>query len=211
MAIQFQCISCGKPMEVDDQWARQLVECPHCHDTVTAPAYSSYQVAESVDAGASINAGASGEHPPTLGETPGPMAAPPSSVPSWGASPHAATARPAGSPTVAIVALVLASLSLVGMVATGAVLGQQMIAEGLVNQPPEEVQRAFEQAAEEGASWIGQVAILMLGSCVVWLAAVVLGLIGVLRPAGRGYAIAALVIAGLPMALMVVASVVGGL
>ncbi|GJM24462.1 MAG: hypothetical protein DHS20C16_08770 [Phycisphaerae bacterium] len=40
MAIQFNCISCLKAIEVADEWANRLVECPYCGDTVTAPGMS---------------------------------------------------------------------------------------------------------------------------------------------------------------------------
>ncbi|MCA9250144.1 MAG: hypothetical protein KDA54_03340 [Phycisphaerales bacterium] len=40
MAIQFNCISCLKAIEVADEWANRLVECPYCGDTVTAPGFS---------------------------------------------------------------------------------------------------------------------------------------------------------------------------
>ncbi|MEK6800130.1 MAG: hypothetical protein AABZ12_14290 [Planctomycetota bacterium] len=40
MTIRFQCPACGQPLEVDDPLAMQVVGCPYCHKTVTAPAAS---------------------------------------------------------------------------------------------------------------------------------------------------------------------------
>src|SRR5262245_10651089 len=37
MAIQFGCASCGKPIEVDDEFALQAVTCPYCRAVVKAP------------------------------------------------------------------------------------------------------------------------------------------------------------------------------
>jgi hypothetical protein len=42
MAIQFQCPSCGQPIEIDDEWAGQEVSCPFCRKVVTAPANSTW-------------------------------------------------------------------------------------------------------------------------------------------------------------------------
>lgn len=40
MAIQFQCVACRQPIEVDDEMADQAVTCPYCRKVVTAPAVS---------------------------------------------------------------------------------------------------------------------------------------------------------------------------
>ena len=38
MAIQFLCMACGQPIEVDDDAGNQPVACPYCRKVVTAPA-----------------------------------------------------------------------------------------------------------------------------------------------------------------------------
>jgi hypothetical protein len=38
MAIQFFCVACRQPIEVDDVMANQTVTCPYCRKVVTAPA-----------------------------------------------------------------------------------------------------------------------------------------------------------------------------
>ncbi len=40
MAIQFTCPSCGRPIEVDDELANQLVTCPFCRKSASAPTAS---------------------------------------------------------------------------------------------------------------------------------------------------------------------------
>ncbi len=37
MPIQFQCSTCGKPIEVDDEFAGQAVTCPYCRKVMNAP------------------------------------------------------------------------------------------------------------------------------------------------------------------------------
>lgn len=38
MAIQFFCVACRQPIEIDDEFANQTVTCPYCRKVVTAPA-----------------------------------------------------------------------------------------------------------------------------------------------------------------------------
>lgn len=40
MAIQFFCVACSQPIEVDDELANQAVTCPYCRKVVAAPAAS---------------------------------------------------------------------------------------------------------------------------------------------------------------------------
>lgn len=40
MAIQFFCVACSQPIEVDDEMANQAVTCPYCRKVVSAPAVS---------------------------------------------------------------------------------------------------------------------------------------------------------------------------
>lgn len=37
MPIQFNCLTCGKPIEVDDEFAGQAVTCPYCRKVMNAP------------------------------------------------------------------------------------------------------------------------------------------------------------------------------
>jgi endogenous inhibitor of DNA gyrase (YacG/DUF329 family) len=42
MTIQFQCASCGNPIEIDDEWGGKAVACPYCRKSVTAPMDSTF-------------------------------------------------------------------------------------------------------------------------------------------------------------------------
>ena len=48
MAIQFSCPSCRQPIEVDLELAGREVECPYCHNVVTAPMASTYMASPNV-------------------------------------------------------------------------------------------------------------------------------------------------------------------
>ena len=43
MPIQFLCVSCEHPIEIDDEWAGKSVACPFCRNTVVAPVESTYE------------------------------------------------------------------------------------------------------------------------------------------------------------------------
>ena len=181
MSIQFLCISCGSPIEVDDQWSHQLVECPYCHDTITAPAMSTYDPNRAVT-------GASAAHPVDGmgmegGDHPYPMEVAPSRR----------------GNRLAIVALILACLSLLGFVSSSILTYRTIEASGWADLPPEELAEKFQQPDQ--AMVLAPAAMAMLGSCGVWFGAMVCGLIAVIRPVGRGAAIAALLIVGMPPSL----------
>lgn len=44
MAIQFFCVACGQPIEVDDDLANQAVTCPYCRKVVTAPSVTDVSI-----------------------------------------------------------------------------------------------------------------------------------------------------------------------
>ena len=48
MAIQFSCPSCRQPIEVDLELAGREVECPYCHNVVTARMASTYMASPNV-------------------------------------------------------------------------------------------------------------------------------------------------------------------
>ncbi len=58
MAIQFFCVACKQPIEVDDEFANQAVTCPYCKKVVTTPPVSDPGVARQ-----SPEARASGSEP----------------------------------------------------------------------------------------------------------------------------------------------------
>lgn len=42
MAIQYRCVKCSQPIEVDDELAGQTARCPYCGAAGTIPEYSTY-------------------------------------------------------------------------------------------------------------------------------------------------------------------------
>lgn len=46
MSIQFVCLSCRQPVEIDDQHAGQQVVCPYCEAVITAPHASNLEPAQ---------------------------------------------------------------------------------------------------------------------------------------------------------------------
>lgn len=182
MAIQFQCVSCSRPIEVDDQWARRLVECPYCHDTITVPAISTY-------------------NPPGMA-SPVQMA-----QPAEAAYPDAYY-RPRSRNALAIWAMVLSILAFATLGATIISVGMKFTAIMSSDATPEEmekqVQEAFEQAVERQEHWVILFAVGMLGGLGLWIAGLVCSMIAVTRPARRGLAIAALLVTLLPIVILLI-------
>lgn len=75
MAVQFNCSSCGKPIEIDDEFAGQSVTCPYCRTVVRAVAGGSAPVASPL--GGAISA----DVPPQMGAMP--FVPPPAARPNW--------------------------------------------------------------------------------------------------------------------------------
>jgi hypothetical protein len=70
MPVQFNCAACGKPIEIDDEFAGQAVTCPYCRGVVKAPPAGGPPVAAPLDL-----------PPPDLASSPtGPS---PAVVPNW--------------------------------------------------------------------------------------------------------------------------------
>jgi hypothetical protein len=227
MSIQFDCVACGKRIEIDDAWGGRLVECPYCRDTITAPAYSTGNAPEEHPSTGHPSTG----HPNT--ERPGfaptsespaePAASPtgthdatnstfsPHGVPHFEPShstpwPQAQMAPPVReSNKLAIVALVLACVSiLLGIAAMIPIVGA--ISNNLgVDAKPEEVNAFFEKAAADGAPWMIKVSLYMLAGFGMWVAGLVCACVAVRRKTLRGVAIAALVVIGFPVGLFLMA------
>ncbi len=173
MAIRFQCASCNQPIEVDDEWASRLVSCPFCSKTITAPAQS------------------------TLVETAIPAARPQGSM---AAAPHAAPTSGGG---VAVAAALLAGallLCLVGIMtlaaANRAELEEFQALAAKATDFNEQMKLSQEFVMRDGGmpGWIMGLYALAMAGGVFWLAAVICGIIAVLRPARRQFALGALIV-----------------
>ncbi|MCB9865555.1 MAG: hypothetical protein H6816_02825 [Phycisphaerales bacterium] len=213
MAIQFHCVSCGKPIEVDDGWGGRLVQCPYCRDTVTAPAFSapSSLAATRSDERASEpdSAGATLPPPRPLPGTAPTQAfpAPNASMPgTWGTPPEPDLRR---GNVLGVVAFILALVA--ALLGIGAVMGAMAAMANAIGQnpKPDEVGKFMEQAMQEGAPWVVKVSLAMMGGCGLWLAGAICGIIAVFRRP-RGLAIAALVVCAVPVLLMFLGLVMRG-
>lgn len=200
MAIQFHCVSCGKPIEIDDAWAGRLVECPYCHETITAPAFSTEAVP-----------------PPSTGERPtGAMTAArageflPAPPPTSFGDSLPDSAAPAPVPArnvVAAVALVLACVAL--LLGFAALVGFGIAIENGVGASASEAetQKFIEDAFTKPERWAINMILAMFAAGVFWLAGLICGIVGACRP-NRGLAIGALVVSALPILLMMAAMLV---
>jgi hypothetical protein len=194
MAIRFQCPACTEPIEIDDHWARQVVRCPYCQRTVTAPAESTLPESDRIPIGKALRR--------TIGE-------------GFDDEPRAAgIAIPippvyAAVPTnrVATAAFILAC-TMIGLLGMAALVMSRHALE------VQEMQEQMEKARAAGTSgmtammqylqkqggaapgWLITVGLIEMGVMAAWTATVILGVIGVLRPYRRAFAVAALVISG---------------
>ena len=202
MSIQFLCVSCRKPIEVDDQWAMKIVQCPYCQEQVTAPGMSTYQP-EAPAMARQVAAGGVGSGSASSGLE---YSSNPPYTPS---QPHYAEygqAQPAPkSNVVAVVSLVLAVLSLVLFI-WGSTLVVNQVSPilqqgGSVQAQQAAMEKFLVDAANRQEPWILNASLLAIGGIISWIAAVVCGLIGISRPLGRGLAIAGLIVAAIPVVI----------
>lgn len=205
MAIRFQCAACSEPIEVDDQWARQVVRCPYCQRTVTAPGESTLPTGDLIPVASAVAARRE--------------AVPQDPVGAAGACPGYAPAPQTNRAAVTALVLVLASLALL------------LAAMGVVSQHTpemEELSRIIQDASKKSGSpvgamlkymeehggrpprWMATFIVLELSSMAAWLGTIVFGIVGLARPVRRGMAVAALVIAGL-LGLLFCVSAAGSL
>jgi hypothetical protein len=159
---------------VDNDWAHRLVECPYCHDTVTAPGMSALAAPQARPVGQ-----------PHAWETAeaGPMPAPP--------APR--------SNGVAVVALLLAIASLSLGVAMGFYAFHVLTPILGTSPTQEQVQKTIQDAFQSQQPWAIRLGLGFLAAMALWLAGVVCAVVGMCRNAPRGLAIAALVVLFMPV------------
>jgi hypothetical protein len=181
MAIRFQCSGCSQPIEVDDEWAQKFVACPYCRRTITAPAESTLPDPSQIPTATRL------EQPQVPADL----------LPPFGPT------RPA-VPTSNVIAKVAFGLACTVVVTLGlyCLIGSlhQAELEPLI-QPErtfsEQMQAFQEYTASRGGmppGWMMAMSLLSLTGVVMWVAALVCGIVGVCRPSNRSWAIAALVI-----------------
>ena len=205
MAIRFQCPACSEPIEVDDEWSRQVVRCPYCQRTVTAPAESTLPANELIPVATPIAGRREFQAP---ADSVGPAGA----VPPYPPQPQ--TNRAAAT------ALILA-FTLIGMML---LCGQTFSRHGVEVQ---EYARYLEEARAAGTPamtaalkyvetqggqmprWMVTLSILGMVSLAAWIGSIVFGIMGLFRTVRRGMAIAALSITGLLTTLFCLAAMSG--
>lgn len=170
MAIQFFCVACRQPIEVDDGMANQTVTCPYCRKVVTAPAATDGAIQENPPIAS----------PSDASQVPGPM-------------PYAPQA-PQGTNILSWVSLVCISVALVMLVI---VFGVQLsIYKGLPpNTTPQEASKLVNAELQNRPGiWL----LSIIGSCAAPLLSVICGIIALVRRRPpRWPAITALVICGM--------------
>ncbi len=177
MAIQFFCVACRQPIEIDDEFANQTVTCPYCRKVVTAPATTDQTIQDNPPIAAPSDVATTPASPTIASE-----ALPRKNVLGW-------TSLVSVSVTLVIIAI------LIGI--------QVSIFKSL--PPDTRPQDASKAINEEIQKRSGVVFLSILGSCVTPLIAVVCGIVGLVkRERPRWPAITSLVICGLMILFMCV-------
>lgn len=191
MVIRFECSSCAQPIEVDGEWASRTVACPYCRNTITAPAESTL-----TDLTRSPMAS-----PLVTGE-----AAPTHETPLY------AAVSPAQHPNrIALVAFALACCLVALIVVTHLIVAphrleiedfSKSVMSAASYSDVLEAQSEFLKARGGVPSWMVAYVVLQVVGGPIWIAVIVCALIAIRRPQRRGFAVAALVMAGLvPVAI----------
>ncbi len=191
MAIQFPCASCGQPIEIDDEWGGKTVACPFCHNRINAPLESQLAEVEPVPTAAAVT--------PVV-ELPDPSVAP---------------AHPAGVPgpnRLAVVAVIFAGLLLIGLITVNRITAAH-------REELEQVQNRALELTDEGAgvivasqkawmevyednggvppNWLMTMALVMALSGLVWLGALICGILALRKASYRHFAVATLAVCGI--------------
>ncbi len=166
VAIQFLCPSCKHPVEVDDEWASQSVECPYCHNAVTAPGESTFAPPESI--------------PQARGLV---QVEPPGTAP-----------RSVRANAAAIWALVLSCLWFISFLGWQKILEPRMAEIVGPDGTPEDFQRYLTDQMAEGTvpPWLVWTMLLLCASLVFWVAGLICAIIGLRSAVRRRAALAAL-------------------
>lgn len=195
MAIQFECMACHQPIEVDDEWAGKTVACPFCHSRVNAPAES--QPFEPVVPTASPVTPQASQLPQV------------SADPAFG-QPAPALMQPARN-RLAIIAAALAGIMLISLITMRSIQGAHIAELEKLNarmaalmKDGKGMMQASQTAmmefldANQGSvpAWMMAWYALMFFSGILWVATLVCALLGVRFPLHRRYAVGALVVCG---------------
>lgn len=184
MAIRFLCAACNQPIEVDDEWASRLVACPYCRRTVAAPAQSTLEMSALVPEAS----------PAAMPGAPRPAGAP-----------RAYRASALYHPNrLAVVALALAGGAVAMLLLCFSIVYANQDELSKFMQPGMDFSAGMKSVQDYMAAhggmppgWLWGLGTSELAGGLLWLGAVVCGVIGSFRVHRRGLAIGALVLCGL--------------
>lgn len=210
MAIRFQCPSCAQPIEVDDDLASRMVACPYCRKTVTSPATSTLDDPGKVPVAAPL-VPAGPWSPP--GSFAGRSGAGSVNAGEWPGDAHYGHASPSSTNTLAVVAFVLACITLLMFFCAGIILSNHSLEFEEFMKLVEETGPTFadqmkawnlflERRGGQFPTWFFAFTTLSFGSMATSVVALVCGLVAIRRPGRRGFSIAALCILGLYLMVM---------
>ena len=203
MTVRFQCSACAQPIEVDDDWAAKPVTCPYCRRTITAPSESTLSDPACIPVATPL---APQVTAPIEEPMPAAVYAPQIDVPFAG-SEH--------PNRIAVVALILACIAVFAVFGVGfasaphaddlkAMTERAQTLEKEGKNPITAQQIAMGELLDKDGlpTWL---VVTSVGYCMLpllWISALVCGVIGVRRVRRRGMAIAALTICGSIVLLM---------
>lgn len=200
MAIQFACPACQQPIEVDDEWANQTVSCPYCRRVVRAPGQSTFQLS-GVPAASQSGAAAYGTPNGAFGTVPPPPPEGYAPIGSDRATPAAVSlrgARPNSLGAWSVICGLLAIGLMIGAVTVVTPVIRSVLAPIATTLPatraltPQESQAVKQQAQARLEQLVmndpaiqkraGGAMLLWVGSEVLALTGLILGIVGSARP-----------------------------
>lgn len=196
MAIQFNCVSCQKAIEVADEWSCRLVECPYCGDTITAPGITQPPPKAAVPTARPI-AGIEGSIPQ-------PTYRPPSEA--YESSDFELAQPRKRFDGLALTGLLFCLASMAFFVWCIAVMLGEVIERVGLDAPPEKIQAFIEEAAENQSAWLLKLSGLAFLAFGVWLVGAIISCTAFIRnrkyPRGKLAFWALLLCAYLPLLML---------
>ena len=167
MAIQFNCVSCQKAIEVSDEWSCRLVECPYCGDTITAPGISQIPVRT--------------ETPATNLEGPVSQSPLPSAANTLESGDFQLVRPQRRFDGLALAALLfcLASMVLYGVVIV--LMAMKVFEQVGPNATPEQIEAVVDQWSEDTPAWAMKMAVLSVLGFGAWLIGAIMAVIAFVR------------------------------
>jgi len=192
MAIQFECVVCHQPIEVDGEWAGKTVACPFCHSRVNAPVES--QPFDPVVPTASPVS-------PQVSQVPADLVL---------GHPAPVMVQPRRN-RLAIIAAALAGIMLISLITMRSIQGAHIAeleklnarmlelakdGKGMMQSSQTAMMEFLDANKGTVPSWMVVWYALMFVSGMLWVATLVCALLGVRVPFHRRYAVGALVVCG---------------